>query len=187
MIQRFQQLKVLAVILYSYRVSSEQLQNETYNQNALKLESIFLSEYHSYVNEHRSTLKKLEIGRMDYEYLPNLLQNLKALKYLTVRCLNIQQHKSNDEELTLEQNDTIETLKVSNIYSSESSDDDESYIYGPFDDDEGDVVPVEYSQRLQNIILAFPSLKELVLYDNIINQEILQFLGKTSFIFLKSL
>lgn len=124
----------------------------TLDENQPKIKAIYSTEYFpNFTKQYQSSLEILEIQTACQREIHAVLEDLKALKTLSV---NVTLHLDEDKKFVL--NESIEVLKIWNISEE-----------------------VEGHQRLRNIILALPSLKELTVYKgDFITPDTLKFLGK---------
>lgn len=106
----------------------------------------------NFMKAFQLTLENLEIYQMYKKDIDHVLQNFKALKSLKVTtALMLSTSK-------FPRNDSIETLKIFDISVSS--------------------LLIITRPQLMELLLALPSLKELVLLENAVNEDILKFLGE---------
>lgn len=107
----------------------------------------------NFMKSFASTLERIDINQMNKAEIDELLNDFKALKSLTIVTATL---STNENAALFTRNDSIEILKIFDISAGDS-------IVGP---------------HLKKLLMALPSLKELVLLEDAINKDILQFLGK---------
>jgi hypothetical protein len=125
--------------------------------NQLRIKAIHSLDYARSVKKLGLHLEKLEIESQyfDAHNLKKLLKDRIVLKSLTLHNLKLNGSFNADKELA--RNESIEILKIINIWSLSSA-----------------------WPKFKRFLLAMPSLKELVLYSNVTN-DLLQFLGEDFF------
>jgi hypothetical protein len=154
----FQQLKVL-VIDSDGRLYDDGEKEETFIQHNAKLESVYSNHYYqAFMKRYQLSLKKLELRFAFETDVTALLQDLKLLKSLTIE--DFTQAEKYNGELKSVRNNSIEILKIRRTESWKSL--------------------KSHQKKLlrDHLLLALPSLKELVLYEKIITESLLKFIGK---------
>jgi hypothetical protein len=150
------------------------------NRYLPKIKAMYLPVYLPEIM-NKETLEKLEVCNMDFidndydfeqqltgDVLNELLQDFKALKYLSIKSINF---STEDAGLGYESSESIEILKIFgiNYYNKR----------------------VSVQRCLRELLGALPSLKELVLHseynnDKMVTEEMLKFIGKKSVKIIKT-
>lgn len=149
------QLKVLIMDFYAFKGKPQDEIAEQLTLNRPKIQEISMKDYfHPLLKDYELSLERLQISSMFSENVPLLLQDLKVLKSLSLYGLyEIVQV----QEKLYARSESIEILKIFSVGGLPVSD-----------------------IALRNLLLALPSLKELVLFDDYaLCEETLKFLGET--------